>query len=122
MYKYYHETPAWNNYTAYHNNVTDEVEDIFGTYVSTSGLADMIRCRKCHDYDYTFDGLLSDDLIEEILELDQFQFTFFPNDTASNRLGMGSFFGEMMDKFQLKVDGKSGPGVEPFSIYSGHDR
>ena len=49
---------------------------------------DLIRSRSCHDFDITYGGLLSQQMIDQIETTALFGFTFFPNHTAINR----SFF------------------------------
>ena len=53
--------------------------------MTVNHMNDLIRSRSCHNFDITFGGLLSQELIDEIEETALFGFTFFPNNTASNR-------------------------------------
>lgn len=110
--------PAWVNHSAASRALESQLKEIFQATVSVNGLADLIRTYACHNFDITFGGLLTNDQIHKVLEMSLFCFTYFPNDTASNRLGMGSFIGEITHHFQSHIEGKT-----PYKLmlYSGHD-
>ena len=114
-----YDDAAYRNFTQYRVNVTDQLDDIFQVGgISLYGMSDLIRSRGCHDFDYTYGGLLSPDLIEEILQLSLYDFIFYPNNTLANRYGMGSFLWEMFNYFDEFVAKQNNYKLVYFS---GHD-
>ena len=113
-----YETPAWKNFSVYDDNVTEQLCDIFETSVTINMINDQIKARSCHDFDVTFGGLLSQDMIDEVQQLSLYDFIFFPNRTWANRYGIGSFLGEMLGYFDQKVANRND---FKFILFSGHD-
>jgi len=113
-----HQDPAYVSYMADKAPFLSQLSQLLNLSSSVEWwmLLDAFQVMTCHNQTYP-EGI-TDDMVLEIFEIANWQWSFELNSSSVVRLGIGAFTGELVLAMQEVIDGQD---LIPYLIYSGHD-